>query len=157
MKKNITITALAAVLVMSMSAFAFAGPGYGKGYGRGNCDGYRANYSQLTPEKQKAADAIIDKYSGQLTELRNQMITKHSVLEAMINDGDSNEKKIGKLVTDMSEIKDKMWDVRKQMTAELEEATGLVMSRGNGCQRANSGCPGFGKGRVLDKDNSATN
>ncbi len=136
MKKKIVIAAITAILVLSVSGFAFAG--HGKGFGRGNCDDFRSACRHLSPEKQKAADAVINKYSSEMTQLRNKLETKHSVLQAMINRGDSNEEKIGKLVTEISELRDRLWDVRKKMSAELEEATGLSL-RGKGM-----GCPRFG-------------
>jgi len=136
-KKNITIAALAAVLVMAMSAVSFAGPGYGRG-----CDGSGpgVGYSQLTPEKQAAVDKIVDSYSKQFTELRDQMWTKRATLEAMVNGGNADEKKIGSLVSDISGLRTKMRDLRDKMSDELEAETGIAgFARG-------ASCPGFGPG-----------
>ncbi|QJB55425.1 Spy/CpxP family protein refolding chaperone [Pseudodesulfovibrio sp. zrk46] len=150
-KKNITITALAAVLVMAMAAFSFAGPGYGKGYGRGcGGNGYgNSLYSQLTPEKQAAVDKIYEKYFGQFQELRTEMWTKHSTLQAMINGGNADEKAIGKLTADISKLRDKMVDTRQNMAAELEKETGVVVGNGFGsCPRyGQESCPGYGSGQ----------
>lgn len=145
-KKNITITALAAVLTLSMVAFAFAGPGYG----RGGCGGPGGNsaYSQLTPEKQEAVDKIVEKYSGQFQELRTQMWTKHSTLQAMVNGGQADEKKIGKLTAEVTELRDKMWDLRDKMSGELVKETGITAGNGFGACPAfgQASCPGQGRG-----------
>ncbi|CCH48863.1 Spy/CpxP family protein refolding chaperone [Pseudodesulfovibrio piezophilus] len=147
MKKNITITALATVLVLGMAAMSIAGPGYGHGR-RGACGGNGPNsaYSQLSPEKQAAADKIFQKYADQMSELRTAMWTKHSTLQAMINGGDANEKKIGKLTSEISELRDKMRDMRGQMGEELAQATGITFAGGfGGCPSyGEDGCPGFG-------------
>lgn len=148
-KKNITITALAAVLVLAMAAWSVAGPGYG----RGGCGGpgYGANsvYSQLSPEKQAAVDKIYEKYNGQFTELRNEMWTKHSTLQAMVNGGDADEKKIGKLTAEITELRDKIWNVRQQMSDELVKETGITAGGGYGSCPAygQASCPGGGQGR----------
>jgi len=112
-KKNITITALAGVLVLAMAAMSFAGPGYGRGFGGcgGPGSGPNGAYSQLSPEKQAAVDKIYEKYDAQFDELRTAMWTKHSTLQAMINGGDANEKKIGKLTAEISDLRTKMRDM----------------------------------------------
>lgn len=148
-KKNITISALAAMLVLSMAAFAMAGPGYGRGYG--GCGGYGGNggpnagYSQLTPEKQAAVQAVYDKYEPKFTEVRDAMWTKHAVLQAMINNGDSNEAKIGKLTAEMTSLRNQMRDLRIAMDKEVSEITGVASWRGRGY--ACDG-PGFGRGQM---------
>lgn len=141
-KKNITITALSALLILGMASMALAG------HGRGGCNGQgqsaKAMYSQLTPEKQAEVKAIFDKYQPKFTDLRNAMKTKHAVLEAMINDGDANEKKIGKLVTEMSTLRDQMHTQREQMRDEISKATGLELAA---LGQGPGGCPGFDKER----------
>lgn len=140
-KKNITITSLAAVLVLAMAAWAIAGPGYGKGYGRGGCgNGANSAYSQLTPEKQAAVDKIVEKYSDQFSNLRTEMWTKHSTLQAMVNGGNADEAKIGKLTTELRDLRDKMVDLRAKMSDELVAETG-IQSFG-----AAGGCPAYGQG-----------
>lgn len=136
-KKNITITALAAVLVMAMTAISFAGPGYGRGGCPGSGPG--VGYSQLTPEKQAAVDKIVESYSKQFTELRDQMWTKHATLQAMVNGGNADEAKIGKLTSEISGLRTQMWDLRDKMSAELEAETGIAgFARG-------ASCPGGGQ------------
>lgn len=142
-KKNITISAMAAVLILAMAAMAIAGPGYGRGPGSGNCPAF----SQLTPEKQAEVDAIMQKYEPKFDELRTAMWTKHSVLQAMINDGDSNEKKMGKLTAEMTTLKTQMRDMRTAMSEELTTATGIDLSqvrggRGRGCGGYQQSCAG---------------
>lgn len=158
-KKNITITALAAVLVLSLAAMAVAGPGYGRGHG----GGYHHNgvYSQLTPEKQAAVDSIYNKYEPKFDELRTQMWTKHATLQALVNGGNADEKKIAGLTSELTKLRDQMWDTRNAMRAELEKETGIVAyngrGQGRGCaggdcgygqgrgQGRGQGCPGFGQ------------
>lgn len=144
-KQNLTISALAAVLVLGMAAFAVAGPGAGAGRGPG-C-GQGALYSQLTPEKQAEANAIFDKYEPQFEGIRNQMWAKRSVLQAMVNGGNADEKAITKLVNDISKLRDQMRDLRKAMSDELVQATGLTAFGDFGpCQRyAQTDCPGYGQ------------
>ena len=141
-KQNIAIAALAAFLVISMTAMAFAAPGQGRGANRGN--GFQCNgaYSQLTPEKQQAVDVIFDKYEPKFDELRTQMWAKHSVLQAMVNGGDADEKKISGLVADITKLRDQMRDTRDAMRAELEKETGIVGFGGRG----RGGC-GYVQGR----------
>jgi zinc resistance-associated protein len=135
-KQNLTIAALAAFLVLSMTAMAFAGPGQGRGANRGSCYQQNGPYSQLTPEKQQAVQAIFDKYDAKFDELRTQLWTKHSVLQALINGGNADEKKIAGLTSDITKLRDQMRDNRDAMRAEIEKETGLV---GFG--------PGFAEGR----------
>ncbi|BCS89681.1 Spy/CpxP family protein refolding chaperone [Pseudodesulfovibrio sediminis] len=155
-KKNITITVSAAVLVLAMAALAVAGPGYGHKAGQRMGSNL---YSQLTPEKQAAVDGIYKKYSPKFTELRSQMLTKRATLQAMVNGGQADEKKIGKLITAISSLHEQMLDTRNAMADELEAETGLVgFGRGGnypgpgmGFQGRGQGgfgvdCPGFGQG-----------
>ena len=147
-KKNLTISALAAVLVLAMAAFAVAGPGYGRGGCGGPGFGQGNMYSQLTPEKQAAVEKIYDKYIPQFTELRNQMWTKHSTLQAMVNGGNADEAKIGKLTADISDLRQKMWDLRDAMSDELVAETGITAGNGfGGCPGyGQASCPGYGQG-----------
>jgi len=141
-KRNITITTLAAFLVLAMAAWSFAGPGYGRGGGRGcGGPGYGANnaYSQLTPEKQAAVESIFKKYDGQFTELRNKMLTKHSMLQAMVNGGDANEKKIGQLTADIGNLQTQMLDLRESMGKDIEKETGIAAAAGY------ASCPRYGQ------------
>ncbi|MBG0789426.1 MAG: Spy/CpxP family protein refolding chaperone [Desulfovibrionaceae bacterium] len=123
--KNISIAAMAAFLILGMTAMAFAAPGQGRN-GRGAGLNSKGVYSQLTPEKQKAVDAIYDKYDGKFDSLRTQLWTKHSTLQALINGGNADEKKIGGLIADINELRDQMRDTREAMRADLEKETGLV-------------------------------
>lgn len=143
-KQNITIVALAAFLAIGMATVAFAGPGQGRFGPRG--DGFKRNgaYSQLTPEKQKAVDVIYDKYESKFDELQTGMWVKRSVLQAMINGGDANEKKISGLVRDINELRNEMRDTRAAMQAELEKETGIVGFGGQGPRFAGKRGPHMG-------------
>jgi len=154
-KKTLITSALAAVMILSVAAFAFAGPGRGRGNGCEYPNGY---YSQLTAEKQEAVDAIYEKYRPKFDELRTQLLTKHSTLQAMINGGNADEKKIGKLTAGIASLRDRMIDTRDAMFSELEKETGIVNFNGRGnCgygrgsghgMGRGAGCPGFGQGRI---------
>lgn len=150
-KKTITITTLCAALVLAMAVWATAGPGYGRGYGGCGGPGWGANsgYSQLSPEKQAEADKVFEKYSAKFNELRNEMWAKHSTLQAMINGGDANEKKIAELTADITQAKEAMWQVRQEMSNELVKVTGITSQGGyGGCPGyGQSDCPGYGGGR----------
>ncbi|OIQ49315.1 zinc resistance protein [Pseudodesulfovibrio hydrargyri] len=143
-KNSFTISALAAVLVLGMAAFAAAGPNAGRGFA-GPCGGpgFGAAYSQLTPEKQAEVKAVVDKYQPQFEAVRNQIWAKRSVLQAMINGGQADEKAITKLVTDISGLRNKMRDLRGTMSDELVKTTGIA---------AFGACPGPGYGRDFDGD-----
>ncbi|MDD3310751.1 Spy/CpxP family protein refolding chaperone [Pseudodesulfovibrio sp.] len=167
-RKNVTTFALALALVMTVAGFASAGPG-GQGYhGRGGCGawsggpacgnggpGLRGIYSQLTPEKKAAVDKIFESYRGKFDAVRNELETKHAVLEAMVNGGQADEKKIGKVVSDMSGLRDKMVDLRKDLRADLSKELGIELPEtgfGRGCPGFGSGngpddCPGYGPGQ----------
>jgi zinc resistance-associated protein len=127
-----------------MAAFAVAGPNYGRGYvGACGGPGYGpgAAFSQLTPEKQAEAKAVVDKYQPQFETIRNQIWAKRSVLQAMVNGGKADEKAITKLVTDISNLRNEMRDQRSAMSEELVKATGIA---------AFGACPGPGYGRDFD-------
>jgi zinc resistance-associated protein len=146
-KKNITTSVLAAALILALSSWAIAGPGYG----RGGCGGPgwegQNPYSQLTPEKQAAAKAIFDKYDAQIDTVRDTLWTKHATMEAMINGGKADEKKLGALVSDIRTLRDKMQELRASMHEELAKETGIEprfgrQGRGGGPES----CPGYGQG-----------
>jgi zinc resistance-associated protein len=148
-KKNISTTVLAAALVLALASWSVAGPGYGRGGCGGS--GWGANpYSELTPEKQAAVETIYAKYDGQLDELRDAMFAKHATLEAMINGGKADEKKIASLVTEMRTLRDKMHDLRTAMNDELVKETGIAprggFGRGFGRGNGPESCPGYGQG-----------
>ncbi|WP_419786852.1 Spy/CpxP family protein refolding chaperone [Pseudodesulfovibrio sp.] len=158
-RKNFTSLALAMALVMAVAGFALAGPG-GHGYnGRGGCGawsggqggpGLRGMYSQLTPEKRASVDKIFENYKPKFEALRNQMQTKHAMLEAMVNGGQADENKIGKLIGDMTQLRDKMFDLRKSLSADLSKELGVELPAvgfGQGCPGFGpDGCPEYGTG-----------
>ena len=108
--------------------------------------GINGMYSQLTPEKQAVVDKIFDKYQPQFTQLRDQIWAKHATLQAMVNGGNADEKKISKLTTDITNLRDTMFDTREAMRAELEKATGIVAFDGRG-RGYRGDCYGPGSGR----------
>jgi len=159
-RKNVTTFALALALVMTVAGFAAAGPGGQGSYGRGGCGawsggpagdgpGLRGIYGQLTPEKKAAVDKIFEGYRGKFTAVRNEIETKHAVLEAMINGGQADEKKIGKIVSEMSGLRDQMFDLRSNLRADLSKELGIELPE-TGFGR---GCPGFGSGAGFGPDN----
>lgn len=147
MKKNITTTVLAAAMILAVSAMAVAGPNYGQGRGNGAGRGVSC---QITPEKWAEVDAVTAKYADQFEALRTQMWAKHSVLQAMINKGDANEKKIGTLVGEITELRDKMRDLRETVSKEVVEKTGVQLADGRGCGRGQN--RGMGQGRGMNQN-----
>lgn len=148
-KKTFTITALCAALVLAMAAWSVAGPGWGRGGGCGGPGwGGQSGYSQLSPEKQQAVDKIYEKYTARFNELRTNMWSKHATLQAMVNGGDADEQKIAKLTKEITEAKDKMWQLRKDMSEELVAETGITAGSGYGsCPGyGQASCPGYGGG-----------
>lgn len=151
-QKTITITTLSAFLMLAFAVTAFAGPGYGQ-------RGFAPNgpFSQLTPEKQEEVKKIFDKYDAEFDGLRVKMQTKYAVLQAMVNGGEADEAKIGKLTQDISDLHNKVRDTREAMAQEVEKTTGLKFPLGrggcqSGCARGGQGgpqqCPGYGQGRM---------
>lgn len=136
-KRNILTLSLSALLIVSLSVFAFA-DGHGR-YRDGGCPGRSGEFSQLTPEKRAAVDSIFKKYDAQFAELRTEMMTKHSVLEAMINKGETDEQKIGALVGGIQSLRGQIQDLRGKMSVEIEKETGISMDVRN--------CAGFQGGR----------
>ncbi|XXJ21068.1 Spy/CpxP family protein refolding chaperone [Desulfovibrio caledoniensis] len=141
-KKSISISALAAVLILGLAAFAVAGPNAGRGFA-GPCGGpgYGPAFSQLTPEKQAEVKAVIDEYQPQFETVRNRIWAKQSVLQAMINGGQADEEAITKLVTDISSLRNKLRDLRVDMSDKLVKTTGIASF---------GACPGPGYGRGCD-------
>ena len=140
-KKNITIIALTGALVLAMTAMAFAGPGWGRGAGCAT----EAAYANLTPEKRAEVDAVYEKFQAKFSELRKEMWTKHATLQAMVNGGDADEKKIAQLAGDITDAKDAMWSLRKDMADEVTEITGILPSD---CPvGGQAGCAAYGGGR----------
>ncbi|ADU63807.1 MAG: periplasmic heavy metal sensor [Pseudodesulfovibrio sp.] len=133
-KKNITTTVMAAALILALSSWAIAGPGSG----RGGCGGQgwgQTPYAQLSPEKQAAAEAIVAKYDGQIDEARDALWTKHATMQALINGGKADEKKLGALVSEIRVLRDKMGELRASMNDELVKETG-IMPRAGRCGRS---------------------
>ncbi|WP_285905330.1 Spy/CpxP family protein refolding chaperone [Pseudodesulfovibrio pelocollis] len=150
-KRNITTTALAAILVLALASWAVAGPGYGRGGCGGPGFSGQNPYAQLTPEKQAAVEAIFDKYRPQMEQLRDSLWTKHATMQAMINGGKADEKKLGALVAELRSLREKMGELRADMNDELTKETGIEApfgrkGRGFGPGFGPDGCPAFGKG-----------
>lgn len=151
-KKNLTTMTMAMILVLAAAGFAFAGPGYGPGSGRGGCGAWSGQagpqgwYGQLTPEKQAAVEKIFESYRGKFGEVRTAMQAKRSVLQAMINGGQADEKKITKITQDINSLRDKMFDLRQALSDDLVKETGIETARlGRGYGSAyNCAGPGYG-------------
>jgi len=146
-KKVFIPLALIAVLALGTSAMAW------KGYSGGqNC---QATLSQLTPEKQEAANKIFDKYNDKLQTLSQDLWAKHTEMQALIEAGKLEKEEIESYVKEMREIKDKLYKKQNEMRTELEKATGLDLTncnfrggmggkgRGNCGGAPSGGCPGY--------------
>ena len=170
-KKNLSTMTLAMILVLAMAGFAAAGPGYGPGNGpgngRGGCGAWGGQagpqgwYGQLTPEKQAAVAKIFESYRPKFDEVRVSLQAKRNVLQAMVNGGQADEQKITKLTQDMSNLREKMFDLRQALNDDLAKETGInvaQMGRGFGQGRnfncagpgyGSGDCPGYGQGRGM--------
>lgn len=149
-KKNITTTVMAAALILALSSWAIAGPGSGRG-GCGGPGWGQTPYAQLSPEKQAAAEAIFAKYDVQIDEVRDALWTKHATMQAMINGGKADEKKLGVLVGEIRVLRDKMRELRASMDDELVKETGIMpragrFGRGFGPDCGSGYGPGNGSG-----------
>ena len=162
-KKNLSTTTLAMILVLAMAGFAAAGPGYGPGNGRGSCGAWGGQagpqgwYGQLTQEKQAAVDKIFESYRPKFDDVRVSLQAKRNVLQAMVNGGQADEKKITSLIQDMNNLREKMFDLRQALNDDLSKETGInvaQMGRGFGQGRSfncagpgygRSDCPGYGQ------------
>ena len=158
-KKNLSVTTMALMLVLAMAGFAAAGPGYGPGNGRGGCGAWGAQagpqgwYGQLTPEKQAAVQKIFENYRPKFDEVRTSMQAKHNVLRAMVNGGQADEQKITKITQDISNLRDKMFNLRQALNNDLSKETGInvaQMGRGFGPGQGRNfncaGSAGYGRG-----------
>ncbi len=137
------------VMVVTLAGTAMARGGYHNG--PGNNDGFRncgpaQLFNQLTPEKQQQVKSIFDKYSDKFQAIKNQMWAKRTELNALVASGNAGKKDITSLVNEMTTLKDKSYNLRKQVSDEIEQATGIAMPRGGfGGYGMNNGKPGSGR------------
>lgn len=166
-KRTMYTSTLVAVLVLTLGAWSYADSGWGHGYGMmdgsgygyhmgngnarnqggcyGNGPGNRGLYSQLTPEKQAAAEKVFETYGEKFSTLRDKMQVKRLTLESLVNSGKADEAKIEKLVGDISKLRDEIIGAREQMGKDLEKATGIAMAQ-NQSNFGPGNCPGYGSG-----------
>ncbi|GAB7022095.1 periplasmic heavy metal sensor [Salidesulfovibrio brasiliensis] len=145
MTRKTLIVTIALAAMLSMAAMAYAGPGYGRG---GGCGGYGDGmYSQLTPEKQEAANQIFEKFRAKQTALHDKAVAARIKLDAIANSGNPDEKRIDELVAEMSKLRNQMWENRTAMAKEFEAETGLKFSGRGGRGSGNGYCEGYGQGR----------
>ncbi|WP_432737968.1 Spy/CpxP family protein refolding chaperone [Maridesulfovibrio sp. FT414] len=153
MKKTIVIPVMV-IMVLALAGTAMArggcngayggGPGYGQGYGP--CTGPAQMFDQLTPEKQQEVKAIFQKYDDKIEAVRSQMWAKRTELNALVEAGKAEKKDITALVNDMAALRDKGYNLRKQLSAEIEQATGIAMPvPGFGGNGMDNGKMGFGR------------
>ena len=135
MKKTVVIPVMV-IMVMALAGTAMAqggyhggnqGGGYANGPGFGPCAGVGQLFSQLTPEKQQAVKAIFDKYDEQFRSIKTQMWAKRTELRALVASGKAEKKDITSLVSSMAALKDKNYNLRKQVSDEIEQTTGIAM------------------------------
>ncbi|CCO22508.1 Spy/CpxP family protein refolding chaperone [Maridesulfovibrio hydrothermalis] len=135
MKKKIILPVIA-ILVLATAGAAMARGGYqnGKQYSKGHI------FSQLTPQKQQQVEAIFNKYETKLETIKSQMWAKRTELNALVNSGNADTKTIKTLVSDISGLRNQNFSLRKQISSEIEQATGIVMPvGGQGMHHNNKG------------------
>ncbi|MFW5501069.1 MULTISPECIES: Spy/CpxP family protein refolding chaperone [unclassified Maridesulfovibrio] len=140
MKKKIVIPVVA-IMVMAMAGTAMARGGYHGGEHNGYNNGPRQIFEQLTPEKQKEVEAIFQKHQDEFQTIKSQMWAKRTELNALVDSGKSDQKTITRLVKEMTDLRTKAYNLRKQVNNEVETATGIEMPM-----------RGFGGGRYFDSD-----
>lgn len=126
MKKKIVIP-IVAVMVMTMAGTAMARGGNNRGEHYGYQNGPRQIFEQLTPEKQQEVKAIFEKHQDEIQNIRTQMWAKRTELNALVDSGKADQKTITKLVKEMTDLRTKRFDLRKQVDDEIETATGIAM------------------------------
>ncbi|NJB68419.1 zinc resistance-associated protein [Desulfobaculum xiamenense] len=143
-RKNTTIAVFVAVAVLALSAMAYAGPHRGQGMGRGYCgQGYHA----LTQEQQEKADALSQKFFADTQPLRQQMYAKNAELEALLANGEKDQKRIDTVIAELNALHSDFFKKRVEFRQKIADETGIryPMGRGMGMM-GGAGCPGGGRG-----------
>lgn len=122
MKKNIVIPVMA-ILVLAMGTTAMARGGYHGEFNRGQDQ----IFDQLTPEKQIEVKAIFKKFEDKFEAHKSQMWAKRTELNALVASGTADKKTITTLVSEMSTLRTQGYNLRKQLSEEIEQATGIAM------------------------------
>lgn len=136
---------LMALIVLSFAAVAIAkgGPGYGGAQGQGPA---------ISPENQQKLQDIFEKYDAKMHPLREEKWRLNKELDALVRSGQADKETIHNLVGDLSKNRDKIYELHKKMSAEIEKETGLVFPMGKpdcgfGGPCGSSGHPPMGHGR----------
>ncbi|WP_320170925.1 Spy/CpxP family protein refolding chaperone [Maridesulfovibrio sp.] len=157
MKKQIVIPAVL-IMVLALAGTAMARPAFNGGFGNGGpgqpcMQPFWQPFEQLTPEKQKEVKAVFQKYEDKFESNRNQMWAKRTELRALVASGKAEKKDITTLVKEMSDLKTKQYNLRKQLSGEIEQISGIAMPAfGGGGYGMDNGRSGFG-GRGMGRHN----
>ncbi|EHJ45937.1 hypothetical protein DFW101_3752 (plasmid) [Solidesulfovibrio carbinoliphilus subsp. oakridgensis] len=128
--------ALAMVSLLGLSGLANAqmmGPGMMGGHGMGMMGG---PMSGLTPEKQAVAQKLYNEHYTATAQLRQQLFTKQSELNAQLYGGATDDKKVQALTKEINDLLAKMYDaqvaLQNQLTKEGIPAMGGMGMMGPG-------------------------
>jgi zinc resistance-associated protein len=121
--KRLTAVLGILVLVGALAVPVFAwGPGWGRGHHMmgfwGNGPGYGERYGDLTSEQKSKLDALDRKYYDQAAELRNQMGTRSTELDALLSGTNPDLEKAKAVQKEISELGAKLDESR--LNYELE-------------------------------------
>ncbi len=126
--KTTTIVTLAIVAVLGLSALSYAGPRYRSADGT-----YCPQFNALTPEKQAAAQEILNQHRASMRDLRTKIWAKRTTLDALVASGKADKAEIESLVAEMSDIRNRIYAERTATAAEIEKATGVRMFQAMNC------------------------
>ncbi len=144
-QKTLFIAALM-VTCLALAGLAEArGNGTGMRQPHGNMNA--PMFSQLSPEKQKAVDSIMDKHQQTMRTLHNDFWVKRTELDALVRSGLATKQDIKTLVNAMAKLRLQMQEERDSLHEKLEKATGLQLPRPRGMSsKAGMGKSGMRQG-----------
>ncbi|WP_027723187.1 periplasmic heavy metal sensor [Maridesulfovibrio zosterae] len=122
MQKKIVISVMT-LMVVALAGTAMAQGGHMNGFYRNNS----FIFDQLTPEKQHEAAAIFKKFENKFEPIKSQIWAKRTELNALVNSGAAEKDDITALVGDLTILRDKDYKLRKQLSEEIEQVTGIAM------------------------------
>lgn len=132
-----TLIPLMVLIVLSLAAVAMAkgGQRYSDRPGQG---------PEISTENQAKLQAIFEKYNDKIHPLSEAQWSLKTELDALVRSGQADKQTITKLVKELSENREKIFNLHKQMSAEIKKETGLVFPMGGfGCGYQGSGPMGF--------------
>ena len=160
MKRLTTVLGIL-VLVGALAVPVFAwGPGWGRGHHMmgfwGSGPGYGERSGNLTSEQKNQLDALDRKYYDQAAELRNQMGTRSTELDSLLNGTNPDLEKAKALQKEISDLRAKLDESRLNYELEArkivpDQRSGYSYSGGYGHRMGSYGQGmGYGQGTCWD-------